>query len=457
MKLNKTILAVFTALIMILAPQAYCFAAPADSSQNQSAGSSAAYAGLIADSFWLSSDDIRGGDTFELSFNLKNTSKTTDLKNISLRLSGGEALSIANDIDTVYIDSLAKGGNTEVSKDFYCSTAAETGMYPITVSAAYEYTVNGEIQQASTEFSITVKVTKSGSNSMMLTPQVLVTGFSYGGKEINGGETFNLSFTVKNNSSTTDIKNIIIKLSGGESFVVADGTDTVSMDTLGAGKSTALSKSFKCLSGVQSGVYPITATVSYEYIDESSKQSGAAELTMSIPVVQPDKVQFQSIDLIDKTVTVNEETDCAFSLVNSGQTKLSNGAVKLLDATGKELASAYIGNIEPGSQFTSNYTLPVTLTELGTKRLTLVFEYDNENLEKKSIEQEFGVTVEEMFDPFENLNNSDNPEETENRSSVPVIIGICVGAVVLIVIIIVAVKAVKKKKAKKGSDFDEEI
>ncbi|MDE6470701.1 MAG: hypothetical protein K2L19_06740 [Eubacterium sp.] len=453
MKLSKTILAVLTALIMIIAPQAYCFAAPADAGQSQTA----AYVGLISDSFWLSDDDIRNGDIFELSFNLKNTSKTTDIKNINLRLSGGEAFSIANDIDTVYIESLAKGGNTEISKSFYCSTAAETGMYPITVSASYEYTINGEIQQASTEFSITVKVTKSGSNSMMLTPQVLVTGFSYGGKEINGGEIFTLSFTVKNNSSTTDIKNIIIKLSGGESFVVADGTDTVSMDTLGAGKSTTLSKSFKCLSGVQSGVYPVTAAVSYEYIDDSAKQAGSADLTMSVPVVQPDKVQFQSIDLMDKTVTINEETDCAFSLVNSGQTRLSNGTVKLFDAAGKELASAYIGNIEPGSQFTSNYTLPVTLTELGAKKLTLVLEYDNENLEKKSIEQEFSVTVEEMFDPFENLYTDDETNSTESRSNVPVIIGICVGAVVLIVIIIVTAKVVKKKKAKKGSDFNEEI
>ncbi|MDE6155150.1 MAG: hypothetical protein K2F67_01790 [Eubacterium sp.] len=152
-----------------------------------------------------------------------------------------------------------------------------------------------------------------------------------------------------------------------------------------------------------------------------------------------------------------EETDCAFSLVNSGQTRLSNGTVKLFDAAGKELVSAYIGNIEPGSQFTSNYNLPVTLTELGAKKLTLVFEYDNENLEKKSIEQEFSVTVEEMFDPFENLYSDDETNTTESHSNVPVIIGICVGAVVLIVIIIVTAKVVKKKKAKKGSDFNEEI
>lgn len=452
MKISKTIISAFMALLLILIPQTLCFAAD----ENMSSNPSAPYAGLISDDFSISSNNISGGDTFELTFNLKNTSKTADIKNINLRLSGGEVFSVANDIDTVYREYIAKDSSIEISKDFYCNPSAQTGMYPITVNAAYEYTIGNATYQASTEFSISVKVNKNGGG-LALTPQILITGFSYGGSEINGGETFNLNFTIKNNSSSLNIQNIIIKLSGGESFVVADGTDTISLNKLGTGASTTLSKSFKCLSAVSSGVYPITAAVSYEYIEDSAKQAGTSELTMSIPVIQPDKVQLQTIELMDKTITVNEETDCAFSVVNSGQTKLSNATVKLYDAADNELASAYIGNIEPGSQFTSNYTLPVTLTELGAKKLTLVFEYDNENLEKKSIEQEFSVTVEELFDPFENINNAEEGESTEKSSIVPVIIGICVGMVVLIAIIIVTVKVVKKKKAKKGSDFDEEI
>lgn len=453
MKLNKTITSVFAVILMLLSPQAYCLAAE----NNAPNGTQAQYISLISDDFWVSSDNVRPGDTFEMSFNLKNTSKTTDIRNINLRVSGGEVFSVANDIDTVYKEYLAKGGSTEISKEFYCSTSAVTGMYPITVTASYEYTVNGEVQQGSAEFGISVKVTKNGG-SAMLTPQVIVTDFSYGENEINGGETFKLSFTIKNNSSSTNIQNIIIKLSGGECFVVADGTDTIALNNLGAGAATTLTKNFKCLSAVSSGVYPVTASVSYEYIDDSAKQAESAELTMSVPVIQPDKINFQSVGLADKSVTVDEETDCAFSLVNSGQTKISNGTVKLLDESGKELASAFIGNIEPGSQFASNYNLPVKLTELGVKKLTIVFEYNNENLEKKSIEQQFNVTVEEYFDPFQDVSNDEAATAVSKGASLPVIIGGIVGTVVVIaVIIIVLKKAVKKKKAKKGSDFDEEI
>lgn len=585
MKIKKSIISILTAIMLIVLPQTVCFAQE-ESSTNPPVNAP----NVTASDFTLDNSSIKPSDTFKFSFNLKNNSKTTDLKNVNLRFSGGEAFSISNDVDTASKDVIAKNSCASFSKAFYCSPAAETGMYPIGVTASYEYTAGGEVYQSSTEFSYTVKVTKpvasassaaqatpvltakfsvsdssvypqdtfklslalkntsintditnvnarfsggdafslskssdtvyqksiaknssakisrnficnkgveagmhpitvsltyeyiqngekqqgsaeftysvetfkkaSSKSKATLTPQLLISSFSYGGKEINGGQTFDLSFGVKNNSETTKIQNVIVKLSGGESFVVADGTDTITMKSLSANASANMSKSFKCLPSTPSGVYPITASVSYEYIENSAKQTATSELTMSIPVVQPDKVQFQSVDLADKTVTVGEEQDCAFSVVNIGQTKLSNGTVKLIDDKGNELSSAFIGNIEAGAQFTSNYTLPVTFDDTGDKKLALIFEYENENAEKKSIKQEFSLTVEEYFDPYEDtMTDDESTTDDTKKMSTPVIIGICAGgAVVIIVSAVVIKKIVKKKKAKKGSEsFDEEI
>lgn len=425
--------------------------------------SSSAGTPTLTSSFSVNKSAIYPNDAFKLSVRLKNTSALTDISNVSVRFSGGDAFSVYEDVDTIYLERLAKSDTATLSKKFVCAKGTAAGMHPITVSITYEYTSNGEKQQGTSEFSFTVKTSQkpSSASKATLTPQLLISGFSYGGSSIYGRKIFSLNFTVKNNSETTEIKNIIIKLSGGECFVVADGTDTVTMKSLPAGASADMSKSFKCLPSAASGVYPITATVSYEYIESSSKQAASSELTMSIPVVQPDKVQFQSVDLADKTVTVGEENDCAFSIVNTGQTKLSNGTVRLTDSDGNEIASAFIGNIEPGAQFVSNYTLPVTFDETGTKKLRLVFEYENENAEKKSVEQEFSVNVEEYFDPYEDIEDTQDNVGGEKAGSVSasVIAGICVCAAVLIAVLTaVIIKIVKKKKAKKGSDgFDEEI
>lgn len=457
-KIKTNILALVMVLLTALLPQTV-FGAEGDVYQTSNLSPS-----IIGNAYSVDGDVVSGGD-FRLNVELKNTSGKIDVQNVLIRISGGDAFSINNGTDTVYTDKIVKAGTYKFSKNMFCSSAAEAGAYPVNVAVSYEYFDGGERFSDTSEFSISIKVNKkaepatSGSNqTAALTPQVLISNFSFGGDRIKGGENFTLNFKVNNNSSTTAVKNVIIKLGGGEAFVVADGTDTIALNSLSAGASKQISKQFQCLNGVKSGVYPVTASISYEYFDSGEKAQGTAELTMSIPVVQPDIVSFEGIDLADKTINTNQETDCAFQIINSGQTKLSNGRVILKDENGTELASAFIGNIEAGMQFSSNYTLPVTFEKDGIKNLTLVLEYENENAEKKSIEQQFRVTVEEYQDPYAELNSDDDVQTAEKSSPVVPIICAVVGVIVLVAAAVVIVKVVKKKKAQKGSDFiDEEI
>lgn len=418
---------------------------------------------LVA-TYSTSKSNLQNGDKFKLSFKLTNKSTQYNVSNVNVRLSGGDAFSIASDVDALYSSGIAKSGTASFSKNFICNSSLKTGMYPITASVTYEYTVNGEKQQGSAEFTFSIKVTEKkkakSKKGTALTPQLIISSFNYGGSTISGGKQFNLSFSIKNNSSSIKAQNVLVKLAGGDTFVVADGTDTISLKTIKPNQTVTVSKKFSCLTSATSGVYPITATVSYEYV-EGGKQSASNDLTMSIPVVQPDKVQFQQVALADKTINVGEENDCAFQIINAGQTKLSNGTVKLLNSKGKELNSAYVGNIEAGGQFASNYTLPVTFNDTGDYKLKLVFEYENENMEKKSIEQEFKVTVQEASDPFEDVTDDTSTDAsadtTDNSNTKKIIIGASVGGVALIAII-VAIIVIKKKKHKKGDvKFDEKI
>lgn len=443
---------------MAFMPNTLAFAAEGDTVETSNLSPN-----IIAESYNVDGS-VAAGDAFKLSVKLKNTSKSLDVQNVLIRIAGGDAFSINNGTDTVYADKIAKSGTYSFTKNMLCSASAEAGAYPVNVSVSYEYFDGGERFSGTSEFSISVKVSKqaesapsSDSKPAALTPQVLISNFSFGTDRVRGGENFALSFKVQNNSSSTAVKNVLIKLGGGESFVVADGTDTVSINSLSAGGTKQITKEFQCLNSTRSGVYPITASITYEYFEGGEKAAGTAELTMSVPVVQPDIVSFEGIELADKTINTNQEADCAFQLINSGQTKLSNGRVILKDENGTELASAFIGNIEAGMQFSSNYTLPVTFDTAGAKNLTLVFEYENENAEKKSTEQAFRVNVEEYVDPYEAV-DAENEAQAEQSSPVVPIVCAVVGVIVLAVAAVVIAKVVKKKKAQKGSDFiDEEI
>lgn len=405
-------------------------------------------------------NDIKPGEKFTLDFTVANKSATYDVKNVNIKLNGGDAFSIVNDVDTIYRNSISKNGKAKFSKKFICNNSVSAGMHPISVSITYEYTKSGNVEQGTAESNFTIKtVSKKGGSSVALTPRLVVGSFNYGNKSIRGGKKFTLNFTIKNNSKSIKAKNVIIKLSGGDVFVVADGTDTISVNNINPNSTVTVSKKFNCLNTAQSGVHPITASISYEYIEGGQKQSGTDDLTMSVPVVQPDKVMFTSIDLADKTINTGDETDCAFSIVNTGKTVLNNGSIKVVDESGTELNSSYIGTIEAGAQYSSNYNLPITMNEPGDYKLTLVFEYENDNADKKRIKQTFKVHVEDYTDPFptDPADTSDDKSDSDSSSGkTKVIIGVVAGVVGAVVIVAVVVK--KKKKHKKGKvDFNEEI
>lgn len=405
--------------------------------------------------------DIKAGDKFNFDFYITNKSTAYDVRNVNVKINGGDAFTVVNSGDTIYKNGIAKNQTSEFSKKLICNKSVSSGYHPISLSVTYEYVKAGATEQGTAEATFTVKTAaKKHDPSVSLTPRLVVGSFNYGNKSIRGGKKFTLNFTIKNNSKRIKAKNVIIKLSGGDVFVVADGTDTISVNNINPNSTVTVSKKFNCLNTAQSGVHPITASISYEYIEGGQKQSGTDDLTMSVPVVQPDKVMFTSIDLADKTINTGDETDCAFSIVNTGKTVLNNGSIKVVDESGTELNSSYIGTIEAGAQYSSNYNLPITMNEPGDYKLTLVFEYENDNADKKRIKQTFKVHVEDYTDPFP-TDPADTPDEKgdddSSNSKTKVIIGVVAGVVGAAVIVTIIVKK-KKKRNKKGKvDFNEEI
>lgn len=406
-------------------------------------------------------EDIKAGNKFNFDFYITNKSTAYDVRNVNVKINGGDAFTVVNSGDTIYKNGIAKNQTAEFSKKLICNKSVSSGYHPISLSVTYEYVKAGATEQGTAEATFTVKTAaKKHDSSVSLTPRLVVGSFNYGNKSIRGGKKFTLNFTIKNNSKRIKAKNVIIKLSGGDVFVVADGTDTISVNNINPNSTVTVSKKFNCLNTAQSGVHPITASISYEYIEGGQKQSGTDDLTMSVPVVQPDKVMFTSIDLADKTINTGDETDCAFSIVNTGKTVLNNGSIKVVDESGTELNSSYIGTIEAGAQYSSNYNLPITMNEPGDYKLTLVFEYENDNADKKKIKQTFKVHVEDYTDPFP-TDPADTPDDKSDddssSSKTKVIIGVVAGVVGAAVIVTIIVKK-KKKRNKKGKvDFNEEI
>lgn len=439
------ITAVLAAVVFVMIPMLSFAAEEPSSSQNLSPS-------LISAGFTADKSSVAPGGTIGLDFKLRNTSGSIDIRNVNIRLSGGETLIANGGSDSVYADKIAKGSTYSFSKTFYCSPQAAGGVYPVALSASYEYFDGGEKLSGTAEINYSVHVSQSEAGSL-LTPQIIISDYSYGGDHVTGGAPFDLNFTIKNTSGNTAVRNVVIRISGGEVFVQDGETDTDYVEKITS--QIKLSKKMKCLNTAASGIYPVTASVSYEYFDGEEKVSQSTELSMNIRVQQPESIEFGSIALSGQTVTVNQEQDCAFTVINSGKSAVSNGRVKLLDSDGGELASAYIGNLEAGGQFASNYTLPVTFKTAGAQDLTLVFEYENDGGEKKSVAGQFMLTVQQEEDPYAALETQNEDTPGEGDYTLFYLIG---GAAALIAVFAIVTVVLKRKRSKKGGEeLDEEI
>lgn len=86
MKKIQLLTSIILTLLMIIAPQSIALAAD-DSSQ-------ASAVSLISDGFSVDKKAIYAGDTFKLKYKIKNTNSKFDIKNLNMRLSGGDTFTV---------------------------------------------------------------------------------------------------------------------------------------------------------------------------------------------------------------------------------------------------------------------------------------------------------------------------------------------------------------------------
>lgn len=162
-------------------------------------------------------EDIKAGNKFNFDFYITNKSTAYDVRNVNVKINGGDAFTVVNSGDTIYKNGIAKNQTAEFSKKLICNKSVSSGYHPISLSVTYEYVKAGATEQGTAEATFTVKTAaKKHDSSVSLTPRLVVGSFNYGNKSIRGGKKFTLNFTIKNNSKRIKAKNVIIKLSGGD-------------------------------------------------------------------------------------------------------------------------------------------------------------------------------------------------------------------------------------------------
>lgn len=331
----------------------------------------------------------------------------------------------------------------------------------------------GSAEGSSTEscdVSLYVNVTKGyeaagetpGGETTQTLPKLVVDSYSFSEEKIYAGETFTLTFTVRNTSNEEDTKSILLTMTNNAEtgkLTPAEGSNTLYIDKLAKGESKTLSMSLATAPDTEAKAYELKLDFDYEGTKTRPATLAKGASSASIPVTVLQKIRLKIDDpTVDGEAMEGESVPVYFSLYNMGRSPIYNCMVTV-EGDGLSLEdSVFQGTVAAGNSMRAGLSV-ITATP-GQIDGEIVISYEDALEEKMEERLPLSIFVNEGFNPDAN-GGMDDPGfidqptiggmDDPSSSGTPVWIWIALGAVVAAAIV-VAIILLKKKRAKMLED-----
>lgn len=302
-------------------------------------------------------------------------------------------------------------------------------------------------------------------------PNIIITGYDFGGEFVTAGSKFPLTITFENASNDATIENLKITINGASSsidgsiaFSAANSANSFFFEKLDTKASNSVTLEMNAKSDATPNSYPIDISFSYEYTANGKRyQASTVRETINVPLQQEDRLVVNEPYYPNWVVYVGESCYVSTSLVNMGKSGVYNVTASIVgEGFTMNETSYYIGNIESGRE--EYYDTEIYPSQAGEINCEIVITYEDANGNAKEKRLPFTVSVQEMY--FEDVYYEepiiDEPiyEEEPSSSSwlnLPRWAWYAIGGSALVVLIIIIITvSVKKKKARFEVDEDDE-
>lgn len=396
--------------------------------------------------------EIAAGETRSITLYIQNAGTTT-MRSPMVTLTPSAGLMVTDAQSAYMLDDIRPG---------------RTGMMVVTVKAADQIGEQNQTLLATVDFyydngTDTVSGSANGSVNVPAklseesrdtggiaspTPIVILSQYSYGGSSVAAGSSANLNFTFKNTSKTIAIENVMVTVSGGTELMISGSTNTFYFDSVAAGAGQNVTVPLKAAQIVSSGAQEMNISVTYEYVDLNQRQSGSANLTLSVPLYQPDRFELTEPKL-GYISYVGEETSLTVDYVNKGKSAITNVEAYISGDVDTYTSYQRVGTIEGGKS--GSIAFAIMPQNEGENSVTIQILYEDANGNSK--ERIFETTVEAMGYPVYEPSDEDMgyyEEPVDESAGIPWKYIIAAAVVVLIIVLIVVKQ--KKKKAKRMAE-----
>lgn len=404
---------------------------------------------------------LSSGETATVKIDVKNTGRTA-MKAPILEFSVSDSLLITDSKYTVSLADIGAGKTASVSVPIKAFGKITAQKQSIDVSMSFDYynNVSTVSSEASAHIIVPCKLTDgsvqdptAGGNPV---PIVILSGYSYGASAIAAGSEANLQFTFTNTSKLLAVENIVLKITTGSDLRLNGSSNTLYFEKLAAGGSKTVTLPLKASQIIAGSTQDVGLSFSYEYVDNDQRLSRSSDMSISVPLYQPDRFEL-SEPVAAYVGYVGEETSLTMDYVNKGKSEVCNVEARISGDVDSYNSFVRVGNIASGKNGTIAFAVTPMLEGDNKAIITVSYEDVNGEVKERIFETTLSAMAMEPFDPGE---WEDPLEPVDEGNGFPWwIVGIVLAVATIVIGIVVSRKKKKAKLAKEQAlwdDWDEE-
>ena len=321
------------------------------------------------------------------------------------------------DIDLVdytlsYPGSIGRGQVVEFLYHLRLSKKATVGVKQVDFNVTYR---NDEGDLKSGAVSLFVNVRKglsptSDKDTTTSVPKLIIESYKLSSDKIYAGETFDLEFTIKNTSDSTNLQNVQIHIKdAGETATIvpaSGGSNTLYISKIGKGQSSSQKVSLQTAPDATAKAYTLNVDFSYE--SASTNAAHTANETIAVPILQKIRLKCDEPTVYDDVSYLDSSTSMSIKMYNMGRSSVYNCIVEV-EGNGLKLEESYFGGtLSAGSTLAAD--ISVIPSEAGDIQGTVVISYEDVYGEPGEERLPFTLHVE---DPNAGMENMEGMEGTE--------------------------------------------
>ena len=288
------------------------------------------------------------------------------------------------DIDLVdytlsYPGSIGRGQVVEFLYHLRLSKKATVGVKQVDFNVTYR---NDEDDLKSGTVSLFVNVRKglapsSDKDTTASVPKLIIESYKLSSDKIYAGETFDLEFTIKNTSDSTNLQNVQIHIKdAGETATIvpaSGGSNTLYVSKIGKGQSSSQKVSLQTAPDAAAKAYTLNVDFSYE--SASTNAAHTANETIAVPILQKIRLKCDEPVVYDDVSYLDSSTSMSVRMYNMGRSSIYNCIIEV-EGEGLQLEESYFGGtLSAGSTLAAD--ISVIPSVAGDIQGTVVISYED--------------------------------------------------------------------------------